>query len=145
MALSYKATIRAAMLDAITTAAGNAALLQIYDSTGTGKPATAGGAVTTQQKLVQVTLGTPFAGAASATVDGAAVTLTLTDPASVNTAIAGTATWFRIVKADTTTFVMDGTVSTIAAGTGDLQLSNTTLILAQPVDVGSFVISEANI
>ena len=66
MALSYDlVSIRNAMLDLITTRAGNGALLRIYDSTGTGRPAT-GGAVTTQVLLAELTCGTPFASAASA-------------------------------------------------------------------------------
>ena len=137
MALAYKATIRQAMLDAITTGAGNGALLRIYDGT---RPATAGTATTL---LAELTCGTPFASAASGTTDGAAVTLTLgaiTQDSSANAT--GTATWFRIVKSDGTTFVMDGSVGTSGS---DLNLTTTAIVAGQPVSVASFVISEANI
>ena len=136
MALAYKATIRQAMLDAITTAAGNAALLRIYDGT---RPATNGAATTL---LAELTCGTPFASAAAGTTDGGAVTLTLgsiTQDASANAT--GTATWFRIVKADGTTFVMDGSVGTSGS---DLNLTTTSIVSTQPVSVTSFVITEAN-
>ena len=136
MALAYKATIRQAMLDAITTAAGNAALLRIYDGS---RPATNGTATTL---LAELTCGTPFASAAAGTTDGGAVTLTLgsiTQDASANAT--GTATWFRIVKADGTTFVMDGSVGTSGS---DLNLTTTSIVSTQPVSVTSFVITEAN-
>ena len=134
MALLYDTvSIRNTMLDAITTRAGASALLRIYDGT---QPAR-GGAATTL--LAELTCNATFAPAA------AAVLLTLnaiTQDSSANAT--GTATWFRIVKADGTTFVMDGTISTVAAGTGDLQLTTTSIVITQPVSVTSFVITEGN-
>lgn len=136
MALAYDVTtIRNLMLDTITTRAGNAALLRIYDSTGTGRPAT-GGAVTTQVLLAELTCGTPFAAAAAAGV----LTLgAITQDASANNT--GTATWFRIVKADGTSFVMDGNVGTSGS---DLNLTTTSIVATQPVSVTSFTITEGN-
>ena len=136
MALAYKATIRQAMLDAITTGAGNAALLRIYDGT---RPATGGTATTL---LAELTCGTPFSSGAAGTTDGSPVTLTLgsiTQDSSANAS--GTATWFRIVKSDGTTFVMDGNVGISGS---DLNLTTTTIVSGQPVSVTSFVITEAN-
>lgn len=136
MALAYEAaTLRDARMDAITTHAGNAALLQIYDSTGTGRPAT-GAAITTQVKLAELTCGTPFAAAA---VNGVLTLGAITQDASANAT--GTATWFRIVKADGTTHVMDGNVGTSGS---DLNLTTTSIVITQPVSVTSFVITEAN-
>jgi hypothetical protein len=121
MALRYEAaTLRDAMLDAITTHAGNGALFRIYDGS---QPATGGTATTLLAELVGAS---PFAAAA------------------VNGVLTGTASWFRIVKADGTTHVLDGTVSTVAAGTGDLQLVTTSIVATQPVSITSFVISEGN-
>lgn len=136
MALAFEAaTLRSARADAITTRAGNAALLRIYDSTGTGRPAT-GGAVTTQVLLAELTCGTPFAAAASSGV----LTLgAITQDSSANAT--GTATWFRIVKADGTTFVMDGNVGTSGS---DLNLTTTSIVITQPVQVTSFLITEGN-
>ena len=131
MALAYEAgTLRDARMDAITTHAGNAALLRIYDGS---RPAT-GGAATTL--LAELTCGTPFAAAA---VNGVLTLGAITQDASANAT--GTATWFRIVKADGTTHVMDGNVGTSGS---DLNLTTTSIVSTQPVSVTSFVITEAN-
>lgn len=135
MALAYSTTIRNAMLDAITTAAGNGALLRIYDSTGTGRPAT-GGAITTQVLLAELTCGTPFASSAAA---GLLTLSSITQDSSANNS--GTATWFRIVKSDGTTFVLDGNVATSGS---DLNLTTTTIVSGQPVSITSFTITEGN-
>jgi hypothetical protein len=131
MALAYDVvSIRNAMLDTITTRAGNAALLRIYDGT---RPAT-GGAATTL--LAELTCGTPFAAGAATGV----LTLgAITQDASANNT--GTATWFRIVKADGTTFVLDGNVGTSGS---DLNLTTTSIVATQPVSVTSFTITEGN-
>lgn len=131
MALAYDVvSIRNAMLDTITTRAGNAALLRIYDGT---RPATGGTATTLLAELI---CGTPFAaGAASGVLTLGAIT----QDASANAT--GTATWFRIVKADGTTFVLDGSVGTSGS---DLNLTTTSIVSGQPVSVTSFVITEAN-
>lgn len=131
MALAYEAaTLRDAMLDAITTRAGNAALLRIYDGT---RPATGGTATTL---LAELTCGSPFAGAA---VNGVLTANSITQDASANAT--GTATWFRIVQSDGTTHVMDGNVGTSGS---DLNLTTTSIVATQPVSVSSFVITEGN-
>lgn len=131
MALAYEAaTLRDAMMDAITTHAGNAALLRIYDGS---RPATGGTATTL---LAELTCGTPFA---AASVNGALTLNAITQDASANAT--GTATWFRIVKADGTTHVMDGNVGTSGS---DLNLTTTSIVSGQPVSVTSFVITEGN-
>ena len=133
MALSYDVvSIRNAMLDTITTRAGNAALLRIYDGT---RPAT-GAAITTQVLLAELTCGTPFAAGAAA---GVLTLAAITQDASANNT--GTATWFRIVKSDGTTFVLDGSVATSGS---DLNLTTTSIVATQPVSVTSFVITEGN-
>ncbi len=131
MAIAYEAaTLRDAMMDAITTHAGNAALLRIYDGT---RPAT-GGAATTL--LAELTCGTPFAAAA---VNGVLTLGAITQDSSANAT--GTATWFRIVKSDGTTHVMDGDVGTSGS---DLNLTTTSITATQPVSVTSFVLTEGN-
>ena len=135
MAIAYEAaTLRSARMDQITTRAGNAALIRFYDSTGTGRPAT-GGAVTTQQKLAELTLGSPFAAGAASGV------LTVTNPTSANALLSGTATWFRIVKADGTTFVLDGNVGTSGS---DINFTSVAFVSGQPVNVTSFIVTEGN-
>ena len=132
MALAYLAATRNARLDAITTSAGASALLRIYDG---ARPATAA-AVTTQVLLAELVCNAIFAPAAA----GGVLTLNaIAQDASANAT--GTASWVRIVKADGTTFVMDGSVGVSGS---DLNLTTTSIVLTQPVSVTSFVITEGN-
>jgi hypothetical protein len=117
MAAGYNVLLRNAQLDAITTFAGNAALLRIYDGT---RPAT-GGAAT--NLLAELTCATPFAGAASS---GSLTVGSITGDTSADAS--GTATWYRLVKADGTTHVADGnvgvsTVTTISGTSGDATIT----------------------
>lgn len=131
MALAYEAaTLRDAMLDAITTRAGNAALLRIYSGT---RPSTGGTATTL---LAELTCDTPFAAAA---VNGVLTLGAITQDSSANAT--GTATWFRIVQSDGTTHVLDGDVGTSGS---DLNLTTVSIVSGQPVSVTSFVITEGN-
>lgn len=98
-ATGYSTTLRNARLDAITTAVGNAGVLTIYSGT---QPATCGTATTV---LVNFTLGTPFAPAASAAV------LSPTLPSATAAAATGTASWAR-VKTSGGTCVIDMPVGT---------------------------------
>jgi len=131
MTIAYDVvSIRNAMLDTITTRAGASALLRLYDG---ARPAT-GGAATTL--LAELTCNATFAPASSGGV------LTLNAIAQDASASAtGTATWFRIVKSDGTTFVMDGSVGVSGS---DLNVTTTSIVATQPVSVSSFVITEAN-
>ena len=128
MALAYSTTVRNAMLDAITTAAGANATLKFYDST---RPAS-GGATTTL--LATVTCGATFAAAAAGGV------LTLNAITGANAVATGTATWFRIATSGGT-FVIDGNVGTSGS---DLNMTTTSFVSGQPVAVSSFVITESN-
>lgn len=130
MAIAYAATLRNSMLDAITTLAGASALLRIYDGT---RPATGGTATTL---LAELTCNATFAPGASS---GALTLNAITQDSSANSS--GTATWFRIVKSDGTTHVLDGNVGTSGS---DLNLTTTTIVATQPVSVSSFVITEGN-
>ena len=131
MALAYDAvSIRNVMLDAITTRAGGSALLRIYNGT---RPAT-GGAATTL--LAELTCNATFAAPAAA---GVLTLNAITQDSSANAT--GTASWFRIVKSDGTTFVLDGDV---AASGSDLNLTSTSITSGQPVQITSFVITEGN-
>jgi hypothetical protein len=130
MAIAYSTAIRNARMDAITTAAGASALLRIYDGT---RPATGGTATTL---LAELTCNATFAPAAS----GGVLTLnSITQDSSANAT--GTATWFRIVKSDGTTHVLDGSVGTSGS---DLNLTTTSIVATQPVSVSSFVLTEGN-
>jgi hypothetical protein len=130
MALGYDVSIRNAMLDAITARAGADALLRIYSGS---RPAT-GGAATTL--LAELTCGSTFAPAAS----GGVLTLNaITQDSSADAT--GTASWFRIVKSDGSTHVLDGNVGTSGS---DLNLTTTSIVAGQPISISSFVITEAN-
>jgi hypothetical protein len=133
MTLGINVTTRNAMLDAITTRAGASALLRIYDGS---RPATGGTATTL---LAQLTCNATFAPGASSGV------LTLNAIASATSAAAtGTATWFRIVQSGGSTHVLDGSVSTVAAGTGDLQLDSTSIVLGGTVAISSATVTAGN-
>lgn len=110
MALGFSTAVRNARGSVLTTEAGNAAKFQIYSG---ARPAT-GAAITSQVKLAEFTMGTPFA-----TTSAGVTTITL--PANATGLAAGTATWARLTKADGTTFVMD-----LSAGT-DFTLNTTTV------------------
>lgn len=130
MALGYLVGIRNAMLDTITTNAGGSALLRIYDG---ARPAT-GGATTVL--LAELVCNATFAAAAAA---GLLTLNAIAQDASANAT--GTASWFRIVKADGVTHVLDGSV---AVSGSDLNLSTTSIVSGQPVSITSFTITEGN-
>lgn len=133
MALGLHLTLRNNMLDEITARAGGFAILRIYSGT---QPATSGAETTI---LAQLTCNATFAPAATNGI------LTLNNIGSDNSANAnGTATWFRIYAQDATTIVLDGTVSTVAAGTGDLQLDSTTINTGGTVAISTATITAGN-
>jgi len=126
MTTGYNVLLRNAQLDAITTFAGAGALLRIYNGT---RPAT-GGAATTL--LYEGTCGAPFAPAAAA---GA---LSPTQPADIAAVASGTATWWRVVKADGTTHVMDGGVGS------DMTLNSNELASGVNVDITGWTVIRGN-
>lgn len=137
MALGYSVAVRNAKADAITTEmdAGTAAIIEIYDSTGTGRPAT-GGAVTTQVLLGTLTFSaTSFAAASGGTIVGAAIT---DDSAADAT---GTATWFRVLTQGAGTFIMDGDVGTAAS---DLNLNTVSIVTGATISITQFDITVGN-
>ena len=129
MAIAYSTTVRNARMDAITSAAGASALLNIYDGT---RPAS-GGAATTL--LAQLTCGATFASAAAS---GVLTLNSITQDSSANAN--GTATWFRLTTSGGT-FVLDGNCGTSGS---DMNLTTTTIAVSQPVSVSSFVLTEGN-
>lgn len=130
MAIGMNALLRNARLDAITTFAGNAALLRIYDGV---RPATGGSATTL---LAELTLASPMAAGAAV---GVLTLSAITSDASANAT--GTATWARIVKADGTTHVMDLSVGTSGA---DINFATVAFVAAAVISITSATITEAN-
>ena len=128
MALGMSTALRNARLDAITTTAGSAAKLAIYDGT---RPATGG---TATNKLAEFTMGSPFAGAASGGV------LTITLPSNTTGLAAGTATWARLTTSGAT-FVCDMSVSTSGA---DINLNTATVSVGVTVSLTSASLTDGN-
>lgn len=106
----------------------NSGKLRIYDGT---QPA-AGAAITTQNKLVEFTLGATAFGAA---VNGVATANAI---GSVLPTVAGTAAWFRVVESDGTTILFDGSVGTASS---NLTLGTTTITMGVNQSVTSFTIT----
>lgn len=129
MAAGYVTALRNAQLDAITTRAGNASKLRIYDGS---RPAT-GGAATTL--LAEFTMGSPFAAGAAAGV------LSPTLPSNTTGLAASTATWGRIVQSDGSTHVADFSVGT--SGT-DVVLNTATISIGVTVSITAFTITAGN-
>ncbi len=119
-------------LNAGLDTACNSGVMGIYDSTGTGQPATPDVAVSTQVKLASLPL--------SATAFGAAVSGVKTANAITSgTGLAvGTATWFRIYKSDGTTAVLDGSAGTAST---DLVLNDAAITIGGTVPVTSLTVS----
>lgn len=133
MALGFDVSLRNNRLNAITTFVAGSAILRIYSGS---RPATGGTATT---MLAQLTCNATFAPGASSGV----LTLNSIAPAS-SAAATGTATWFRVLRSDGTTFCFDGSVSTTLAGTGDLRLDDTAIVLGGTVAISSAQITEGN-
>lgn len=120
-----------AKADALT-ALLNDGFLRIYDGT---KPATADTAVGAQVLLAELRFNATAFGAA---VAGVATANAITSDASANAT--GTATWFRALKSDGTSAMVDGTVGTSGA---DLNLNSVAIQVGAQVSVTSFVYTES--
>jgi hypothetical protein len=113
----------------------NSGFVDIYDSTGTGQPATPDVAVTTQVKLAHMPLSaTAFGAAASGTKTANAIT-------SAAALATSTATWFRAYKSDATTAVIDGSVGTSGA---DMNLNSVAIASGALVSVSSWTVSDVS-
>lgn len=126
--LQESTTTQNAMVDALTALA-NTGYIRIYDSTGTGQPANANTAVTTQVLLAELRFGSTAFGASSS---GTATANAITSDTSANAT--GTATWFRVLKSDGTTVLWDGSVGTSGA---DLDLNTTSIVSGATVAITS--------
>lgn len=134
MAVKYSTTLRNAQLDVISGASGVGAsgLLRIYSGT---RPANVAAAIT-GTLLAELTLNATFAPGAAA---GVLTANAITGDTSANAT--GTATHFRIWKSDGTTAVIDGDVGTSGS---DLNLTSTSIVATEPVNVTSLVITRGN-
>ena len=110
----------------------NGGWLDIYDSTGTGQPATPDVAVTTQVKLASLALNATAAGAASGG------TKTYNAITSGTGLAVGTATWGRFTKSDHTTAVHDCSVCTSGA---DINLNDAAITIGGTVSLTAYTFS----
>lgn len=130
MTAGISVATRNAMLNAITTQAGSAAVLNIYNGT---RPAT-GGSVGASVVLASLTCAATFAPAAAAGV------LTLNAITSGVATVTSTATWARLTTSGGT-FVMDLDVNTSGS---DVNLNTTSIVSGATVSVSAATITAGN-
>ena len=129
--LKYSNGTRDAQQQGLITYAGSGSIIRLYDGT---QPANANTAISTQTLLVELTIAGGFGTDSNGTITLGSVTS--------GTAVAsGTAGFFRIVKSDGTTVVMDGSVGTSGA---DMNLNTTTVASGQTVSITAGTIIRAN-
>jgi hypothetical protein len=140
MAISYNDTQRTSRMTDISDAvdAGTAAgYLRIYSGT---RPSNGAAVGTGHTLLAELRFSDPCV-TASGVATGVLTFDSITADTSANAA--GTASWFRILQSNGTTYVADGSVS-VTGGGGDLQLDSTTIASGQNVSVNTFTITEGN-
>ena len=129
--LKYSNGTRDAQQQGLITYAGSGSIIRLYDGT---QPTNANTAISTQTLLVSLTVAGSFGTDSNGTITISSVTS--------GTAVASsTATFFRIVKSDGTTVVMDGSVGTSGA---DMNLNTTTIASGQTVSISAGTIIRAN-
>ena len=109
----------------------NNGYLRIYDGT---QPVSADAALSTQTLLATLRFAVTAFGAAAA---GVAVANAIAS--DTNAAAAGTASWYRTLKADGTTAVSDGSVGTSGA---NLNLNSVNITVGAQVDCSSFAFTQ---
>lgn len=130
MTLYYSNATRHAQNEGLITYAATNSQFNLYSGT---QPANANTAITTQVLLVSM----PIAGVFGTDTDG---TLTLGAVTQTNAAASGTASFFRIFKADNSV-VMDGSVGLSGA---DLILNSVDIVAGQSVDITAGTIIRGN-
>lgn len=137
MTAGCSTTLRNGRLTALSTAAGNAAVLSFYSGT---RPAT-GASLGAATLLVSFTCGTPF----HASITNGVMTLTAvgSETAVAGAAVTGTpATWARLVTSGAT-HVADFDVTNTGGG-GDLTMDNTSIISGATISPGTITITDGN-
>jgi len=129
--LKYSNGTRDAQQTGLITYAGSGSIIRLYDGT---QPANANTAISTQTLIVSLVVSGSFG-----TDSNGSITLgTVTNGTAV---ASSTATFFRIVKSDGTTVVMDGSVGTSGA---DMNLNSTTISSGQTVAITAGTIIRGN-
>lgn len=135
MAIKMSETVRNARLDAIETAIGTAAVLKIR----TGAPPTNISDADSGTVLATLTLPSDWMNAAST---GSKTKLGTWEDATADSA--GTAAHFRIYASNGTTQHLQGTITSVAVGTGDMLLDNDVLAAGQTVTITTFTLTDGN-
>lgn len=131
----YSDTFAKAAVDA-GCALANSGKLRVY--TGT-QPIDANTAIGAQTLLGEFAMASTAFGAstASGTAPNRVATATAAAIADITAVATGTAAWFRLLKSDGTTVLMDGSVGTSGA---DLNLTDVTITSGETMRVSSFAI-----
>lgn len=135
MALKYSVTVRNARLDAIETTVGTSAILKIR----TGAPPANCAAADSGTVLSTVNLPSDWMAAAASGEKSKSGTWEDTSADAT-----GTAAHFRIYDSGGSTCHIQGTVTSVATGTGDMLVDNDAFAAGQNFTVSSFKITSAN-
>lgn len=130
MALQFSTTVRNAELDVIESTVGTGPLLQIFTGSAANCAAADSGT-----KLVEITLPSDWMAAASSGTKAKSGTWSGTAVAT------GTAAQFRVKDSGGSTCHMQGTV---ALGSGDLSLDNTSIASGQAVTISTATLTAGN-
>ena len=135
MALKYSVTVRNARLDAIETTVGTSAILKIR----TGAPPANCAAADSGTVLSTVNLPSDWMAAAAS---GEKLKSGTWEDTSADAT--GTAAHFRIYYSGGSTCHIQGTVTSVATGTGDMLVDNAAFVAGKNFTVSSFKITSAN-
>lgn len=132
----YSDTFAKASVDA-GCALANSGKIRVY--TGT-QPADANTALSGQTLLGEFTMPSTAFGAsvASGTAPNRSAVATAGTISDITAVATGTATWFRLLKSDGTTVLMDGTVGVSGA---DLNLTDITITTGETMRVASYTVA----
>lgn len=122
-----------AVVDLVDAGTGAGKVI-VYDGT---IPTDADTAVTTQNVLAEITLNDPAFGNAADNTGSARASANGLPVEDSSANATGTATWFRLVDSDDNV-ILQGDVSTTAAGTGDMQMNSTSIQSGAAVSITSF-------
>lgn len=136
MTISLTNAANNARQDGLVAHIGNGAKLRIYSGTA---PANIDAALSGNTLLGELTCGTPFAPAAAG--NGVITANAITQDSAADNS--GTASFYRIYKADGTTPVLQGSVTGTGGG-GDLELNTTNIVAGGPIAVSSWTLTDGN-
>lgn len=135
MIVDLSVAVRSARANAVQTAGGTTVTLKIFNGTLPANCAAANSGTV----LATVALPDPYL---STSADGTISKTGTWQDASADAS--GNATYWRLFKADGTTCFAQGDISTVAAGTGSMQMADVAITAGVPFTVLSFGWTEGN-